>query len=138
MKRLVSTALLLLSGAALSDTAALVSALQSCRGQAEQEQRLACYDALDLDKLSQVIEPRFAGELSVETERFEVKEPTILRYLSDGAIFVLSLHDHQGAIVQNLHIGGGGEDTYLINEAGEYYLRVNGSTTWRIWLEPQS
>ncbi len=61
----------------------------------------------------------------------------MLRYQSDGPIFVLYLKAPDDTVIQNLHIGGGGEDSYLIDRPGTYYLDVSGSESWRIWLEPQ-
>ncbi|WP_415894608.1 hypothetical protein ACMXYQ_09290 [Neptuniibacter sp. PT34_22] len=128
---LISTGLLSVS---LPVSADINAAFEQCRALVQPERRLECYDNLDLKALS-ASKPNFAGRRTAKTEMFKVSEPTQLRFQSDGAIFVLALHDSEDNIVQNLHIGGGGEDTYLIEEAGDYYLRVNGSTTWRIWLE---
>lgn len=96
--------------------------------------RLACFDR----EARKPVEPRFAGRLSKITEPFSIEQPTLLRYQSDGPIFVLYLKDADGAVVQNLHIGGGGEATYLIEQPGTYFLDVNGSESWRIWLEPEA
>ena len=96
--------------------------------------RLACFDR----EARKLVEPRFAGRLSKITEPFSIEQPTLLRYQSDGPIFVLYLKDADGAVVQNLHIGGGGEATYLIEQPGTYFLDVNGSESWRIWLEPEA
>ena len=90
--------------------------------------RLACFDR----EARKLVEPRFAGRLSKITEPFSIEQPTLLRYQSDGPIFVLYLKDADGAVVQNLHIGGGGEATYLIEQPGTYFLDVNGSESWRI------
>jgi len=128
---LVSTGLL---SASLPISADVNAAFEQCRAIVQPERRLECYDNLDLKALS-AKKPNFAGKRTAKTEMFKISEPTQLRFQSDGAIFVLAVHDSDDNIVQNLHIGGGGEDTYLIEEVGEYYLRVNGSTTWRIWLE---
>lgn len=128
---LISTALMTASVPVSAD---FNTAFDQCRALVQPEGRLQCYDNLDLQTLSEA-KPSFAGKRSAKTEMFELVEPTQLRFQSDGAIFVLAVHDSEDNIVQNLHIGGGGEDTYLIEEVGEYYLRVNGSTTWRIWLE---
>lgn len=104
-----------------------------CRTMAENAARLDCYDRL----ASKVVPPRFSGRLTVETEPFEIERPTVLRYQSDGPIFVMYLRDAQNNVVQNLHIGGGGEDTYVIEKPGTYSLHINGAETWRVWLEPQ-
>lgn len=106
--------------------------LRSCAGHTEDAKRLACFD----DAVRDLSAPRFIGRLSETTSPFRVDGPTRLRYQSDGAIFVLYLKDANGEIVQNLHLGGGGEDDYLIERAGTYSLHINGSETWRIWLEP--
>ncbi len=94
--------------------------------------RLACYDR----EVRKLVEPRFAGRLNRITERFLVQEPTRLRYQSDGAIFVLYVKSDADEVVQNLHIGGGGEASYVIERPGTYFLEINGSESWRIWLEP--
>ncbi len=119
--------------------AAVGRALEHCREKPAAAARLACYDQIDVQRLEQVARPRFAGKLSHKTDVFEIVQPTRLRYQSDGAIFVLALHREDGSVEKNLHIGGGGEDRFLIRQPGRYFLRINGSTTWRIWLEaPES
>ena len=60
-----------------------------CRAMAESEARLGCYDKL----ASRVVPPRFAGRLTVETEQFRIDAPTVLRFQSDGPIFVMYLRD---------------------------------------------
>ncbi len=93
--------------------------------------RLACYDIA----VRKLVAPSFSGRLNKTTGSFAIARPTLLRYQSDGAIFVLYLKAADGAVVQNLHIGGGGEATYLIEQPGTYFLDINGSESWRIWLE---
>ncbi|MCW2318348.1 hypothetical protein M2322_003917 [Rhodoblastus acidophilus] len=46
------------------------------------------------------------------TELFTLDRPHRLRFRSDGVIFVLYLMDAKGEAIQNLHIGGAGEDEY--------------------------
>lgn len=104
-----------------------------CAGVKDNAKRLMCFDKAT-QKLSA---PRFEGRLGLSTEPFEVKGRTRLRYQSDGVIFVLYLKDARGEVLQNLHIGGGGEDSYLIETAGTYSLQINGSESWRVWLEPE-
>lgn len=103
-----------------------------CLSIEDSTERLGCYDR----EVRKLIEPRFAGRLNAVTEPFEISGPTRMRYQSDGAIFVLYLKTGLDDVVQNLHIGGGGEDSYVIEKAGTYFLQVNGSEGWRIWLEP--
>jgi hypothetical protein len=109
------------------------SKVQACAQIAAERERLACYDR----EVRNLVEPTFLGRLSKTTDRFRIDAPTLLRYQSDGPIFVLYLKASDDTVVQNLHIGGGGEDSYLIDRPGTYYLDVSGSETWRIWLEPQ-
>ncbi|MEM0912306.1 MAG: hypothetical protein AAGJ37_15125 [Pseudomonadota bacterium] len=109
-------------------------AYDNCRKLVQPNRRLDCFDNLDLNKLLSN-KPRFSGKHTVKTEMFTIEEPTVLRYHSDGTIFVLAIHDSSGDVIQNLHIGGGGEATYLMETPGDYFLQVNGSTTWQIWLE---
>lgn len=106
---------------------------RACLVIADNEERLACYDR----EVRKLIEPQFSGRLNKVTDRFLIDRPTRLRYQSDGAIFVLYLKSDTNEVVQNLHIGGGGEDSYLIEKPGTYFLDVSGSESWRIWLEPQ-
>lgn len=106
--------------------------LRRCLTVVEDAARLVCYDRA----VHSLIEPRFKGRLSAVTEPFEVSGPTRMRFQSDGAIFVMYLRAADGAVVQNLHLGGGGEDSYIIQQAGRYSLHINGSEGWRIWLEP--
>lgn len=108
--------------------------ISDCLSIRDDSGRLACFDR----EARKLVEPRFAGRLSKITEAFSTKQPTLLRYQSDGPIFVLYLKAADGAVVQNLHIGGGGEATYLIEQPGTYFLDVNGSESWRIWLEPEA
>lgn len=110
----------------------IASGALSCLGIERGEDRLACFDK-EVRKLS---EPRFSGRLNVVTETFDIAAPTRLRYQSDGAIFVLYLKTKDDDVVQNLHLGGVGEDSYIIEKPGTYFLQINGSEGWRIWLEP--
>ena len=112
--------------------ASLRQAFGRCRAIEAEPERLRCYDKL----AGQVSPPRFQGRLTLQTEPFETSGPTVLRFESDGPIFVMYLKDAKGGILQNLHIGGGGSATYLIEQAGTYSLHINGSETWRIWLDP--
>lgn len=106
--------------------------VKACLTIAGDSERLRCYDRA----AKGLTAPRFAGRLSLVTERFAISQPTWLRYQSDGAIFVLYLKTGDDEVVQNLHIGGGGEDSYLIENPGTYFLQINGSEAWRVWLEP--
>lgn len=108
--------------------------VRGCLSVKPDDARLACYDR----EVRNFVEPTFSGRLSKTTDRFHVDGPTLLRFQSDGPIFVLYLKSAaDNAVVQNLHIGGGGEDTYLIERTGTYFLDVSGSESWRIWVEPQ-
>jgi hypothetical protein len=113
-----------------NDTA---KALSACHGLMDEKERLKCYDAIAL----QVSPPTFSGRLTATTERFTIMAPHVLRYESDGPIFVMYLKNDAGEVVQNLHIGGGGQERYVIEQPGTYFLTVSGSETWRIWLAPQ-
>ncbi|MGQ0673396.1 MAG: hypothetical protein ACT4N2_11060 [Hyphomicrobium sp.] len=108
------------------------SGATACLDIADGAGRLACYDR----EVRKLVKPDFEGRLNIVTDRFDISAPTRLRFQSDGAIFVLYLKSAEGEVVQNLHIGGGGEDAYVIERPGTYYLQINGSESWRIWLEP--
>lgn len=110
----------------------LATALQTCRLQTDERRRLACFD----DLARRNAPPRFAGKLGMRSEPFRLDRPHVLRFRSEGVIFVLYLLDEKGDVVQNLHIGGTGEDSYLIERAGTYSLQIDGSAEWRIWLDP--
>ncbi len=110
----------------------ILQALQICHRMKDVKARLLCFDNL----ARQNAPPRFAGKLGFKTKPFEINEPHILRYRSEGVIFVLYLFDAKGEVVQNLHIGGGGEDSFLIDKPGIYSLQIDGSATWKIWIDP--
>lgn len=104
----------------------------ACRQMEDKEKRLQCYDEAAL----KLLPPRYSGRLGYITEPFKLNGPHRLRFRSYGAIFVLYVRDEDGNVLQNLHIGGGGEDTYTIKSAGTYSLKIHGSAAWSIWLEP--
>lgn len=108
-------------------------AFSKCRRIEAPEDRLRCYDRYE----ARISPPRFSGRLTFNTERFEVDRPTVLRFQSDGPIFVMYLKDDHDSVVQNLHLGGGGEGAYLIEKTGSYSLQINGSESWRVWVEPE-
>ena len=108
------------------------SALQTCRIINSTEQRLACFDEV----ARRYAPPTLKGKLGHVTEVFNLDVPHILRFKSHGVIFVLYLRDGEGNVLQNLHVGGRGEDEYLINQPGQYSLKIDGSAGWEIWLEP--
>lgn len=110
-----------------------LDAFKRCRSVPDDTARLSCFDAA----VGGLEVPTFEGRLSLLTEPFELKGPAILRFQSDGAIFVLYLKAADGTVLQNLHIGGGGEDRYRIETAGTYRLQINGSESWRVWVEPE-
>ncbi len=111
---------------------ALVDALQECRRVEAPSDRLACFDRVAQKNAP----PRFAGKLGYKTKPFEIDKPHFLRFRSEGVIFVLYLLDENGEVLQNLHIGGGGEDTFLIDKPGTYSLQIDGSAAWKIWIDP--
>lgn len=137
--KLIAAAVLLLSTTATAlgqavEIEGLRRDFQACHAIADAKMRLPCYDAM----VTKIEKPTFEGKLSEELPFFKVDHATMLRYQSDGPIFVMYLKDEKGAIVQNLHIGGGGESTFLITKPGTYNLQVSGTDTWRVWVEPQA
>lgn len=110
----------------------IVAALQTCRAIENNEARLSCFD----DVAEKNAPPKYAGKLGYKTKPFKLDRPHMLRYRSKGVIFVLYLLDKKGKVLQNLHIGGGGEETYLIEQPGTYSLQIDGSAGWKIWLDP--
>ena len=115
------------------------NAFEACRGMVQPERRLRCFDELPtFEMLQKRTPPTFSGKRTVDTNPFYLSSPTLLRYQSDGVIFVLGIQNEHGVTIKNLHIGGGGEDTYLIEEPGVYSLAINGSDTWKIWLTPDT
>ena len=128
---LPTLALLAITSEAAASSIDIPSELQGCRTLVDGDQRLACFDVL----ATRHSPPRFEGRHGATTEAFAVTAPQRLRYQSDGAIFVMYLRDAQGQVLQNLVLHGGGEDSYAIDTPGTYSLQVNGSETWRIWLD---
>jgi len=59
-----------------------------------------------------------------------------MRYLSESAIFVLYVKNAAGQVVQNINGGGGDSGSYVIAEPGTYYLQINASESWKVWLIP--
>lgn len=110
----------------------IVRALQDCGAIDHDEKRLRCFDELALKNAP----PKFSGKLGRKTTPFTINRPHVLRYRSKGVIFVLYVLNDKGKVVQNLHIGGGGEESYVIEQAGTYSLQVDGSAGWKIWLDP--
>lgn len=111
----------------------VVKELSKCRKMIENNTRLNCFDRV-AKKFSP---PLYTGRESKISDVIKIDRPHRLRFRSYGAIFVLYLRDLEGNVLQNLHIGGTGEDTYLIEEPGEYTLKMLGSDRWEIWLEPE-
>ena len=107
-------------------------ALQQCRLKKDDKERLSCFDEL----ARRFAPPTYKGRLGTVTDNFTLKEPHLLRYRSQGVIFVLYLRDKEGNVLQNFHIGGGGEKDYLIKKPGIYSLKIHGSASWEIWLDP--
>lgn len=126
--------LLLLSALAQPACAARdnLDAIKACMKEKTDGTRLECFDK----EILKLVKPTFEGRLDVVTDPFTIDVPTLLRFQSDGVIFVLYVKTIKDEVVQNLHIGGGGESTYLIEKPGTYFLQVNGAEGWRIWLEP--
>ncbi|MEM6606719.1 MAG: hypothetical protein AAF671_13225 [Pseudomonadota bacterium] len=114
-----------------SPIAALRNALQDCRALPDAK-RLACFDQLAQANAP----PDYSGKLGFRTELFTVAEPTRLRFRSQGVIFVLYVLTESNEVLQNLHLGGGGEGDYVIKNPGRYKLQIDGSARWQIWLEP--
>lgn len=110
----------------------IVKALQRCRAIKLAETRLSCFD----DVASRNSPPKYAGKLGYKTAPFKIERPHVLRYRSKGVIFVLYVLDEKGEVIQNLHIGGGGEETYILETPGTYALQIDGSAGWKIWIDP--
>lgn len=127
----LALALCCAAGPGLAQT--VTETLLGCRAIGPTVERLACYDALARKQAP----PRFQGSHNAVTEFFTLDHPHRLRFRSDGVIFVLYLMNDRGEVVQNLHIGGAGEDEFLIDKPGVYQLRINGAEGWRIWLDPE-
>ena len=129
-RRLVSTAFCLVAPFATM-AQQLPEALAACRGIAENDQRLACYDAIP-DGQNDLV---FSGSGSAVTPFFDVEDSRKMQFESQDVIMVLYLLDEQGQVVQNLHLGGASRSTYQIDVPGRYQLQVNASGGWRITLD---
>jgi hypothetical protein len=108
------------------------AALQKCRAIGADIERLQCFDSV----AKQFAPPTYKGKLGKVTELFKLDVPHRLRYRSYGVIFVLYVRDDDKNVIQNLHLGGGGEGEYIIDVPGWYSLSIDGSAGWEIWLEP--
>lgn len=104
-----------------------------CKAMEGAEAKLACYERIG----QRFSPPTFQGRLTLQTEPFDIDRPTLIRFESDGVIFVMYLKDERGDVVQNLHIGGGGASEYLVEKPGRYSLLINGAESWRVWIEPR-
>ncbi|GLK64742.1 MULTISPECIES: hypothetical protein [Paracoccus] len=127
--------LVILVSAALAAAPALgfdpAAALDACRGERDDAQRLACYDRLAARK--PVVEHRGAGNRILPL--FDLSKPTRLVFESMDAIMVVYLLDASGAVIQNLHQAGTGSGSFLIERPGRYGIQVNASGGWLIRLE---
>ena len=112
----------------------VISGLNSCLMLSEDSPRLACYDRLAKENAP----PDYSGKLGFRTQPFDLDRPHRVRFRSQGVVFVLYVLDANGSVVQNLHLGGGGEDSYVIETPGRYSLQIAGSARWKIWIEPMS
>ncbi|MEG4642815.1 MULTISPECIES: hypothetical protein [Paracoccus] len=127
--------LVILAAAALAATPApgldLAAALGTCRAEADEALRLACYDRLAARKPA--LEHRGAGNRVLP--RFDLDGPARLVFESTDAIMVVYLLDASGAVIQNLHQAGAGAGSFLIQKPGRYGIQVNASGGWLIRLE---
>jgi hypothetical protein len=114
---------------ALSETVA--AKVAACREITEADDRLVCYDALTVTK----IEWEFSGKGNSITPQFEVTAPRQLYFYSDDVVMVLYLLDERGDVLRNLHRGGTGAGTYLIETPGRYAVQVNASGGWVVRVE---
>lgn len=108
--------------------------LAICRKISSDIKRLSCYDQAS----ARFSKPTFKGRLGMVTTNFDIHLPTNVRYQSHGVIFVLYLRDKDGNVLQNYHLGGRGEDKFLIKQPGQYSLKIHGSAAWKIWIEPMA
>ncbi len=127
--RLVSILLLLVAGPAAARD--LTAGVAACRSHADDIARLSCYDALPVG--GDVVE--YSGAGSAFTPEFAITRPTRLSFESRDAVMVMYLLDAQGNVVQNLHKGGAGGDSYMIETPGTYRVQVNATGGWRIEME---
>lgn len=105
----------------------------TCRAIGDPAARLACFDALPSPRPEFLAEFRGAG--SKVTPAFDITSAALLSFTSDDAIFVAYLLDAQGAVVQNLHLGGATSGNFLIREPGRYSLQINASGGWHVELQ---
>lgn len=113
-----------------SSASSLATELKLCRELVADQPRLSCYDALFLPSVSNV----FKGQGSGLTPEFMVTAPRLMRFHSSDAVMIVYLLDETGAVVQNLHRGGAGEGTHLIQDPGRYSIQVNATGHWEIQI----
>lgn len=132
-RRLVgaAAALLALSAAPSVKAVDVPTGLTACRQLSDDQARLICYDALVLPIQTR----QFKGSGNAITPRFEVSRPSRLGFESQDAVMVIYLLDASGAVVQNLHKAGAGQDSFLIETPGWYSVQINATGGWRVELE---
>ena len=103
--------------------------LARCAALLSASERLSCFDAL--------AQPGFvhSGTGAAEVP-LDVKEPQLLHYESSDVVLVLEIMQAPQRLIQNIHLGGQGEGSFLIDAPGRYFVRVRASGSWRLWLAP--
>lgn len=126
--RLVALIAALIPNGAVADI--LATSLGTCRAISDNQTRLACYDALPLPGSGEV----FEGKGNGVTPPFDISAPRLLNFESNDAVMIAYLLDDGGRVIQNLHRGGAGRGSYLIETPGRYHLQVNATGGWRMTL----
>ncbi|MBY5986321.1 hypothetical protein [Roseovarius atlanticus] len=89
---------------------------------------MTCFDELAAAEDAE----EFTGSGSGVTPQFDVVAPRLMTFESSDAVMVVYLLNERDEVVQNLHRGGKGEGSYLIEMPGRYHVQVNATGHWKI------
>lgn len=128
--RLVGACALIIGWLAPSQVMAdpVATGLNACRQIASDARRLTCFDELAAAEDAE----EFTGSGSGVTPQFDVVTPRLMTFESSDAVMVVYLLNERDEVVQNLHRGGKGEGSYLIEMPGRYHVQVNATGHWKI------
>lgn len=131
--RLVVLALLISSARATAEVPdAVAQAIMTCRAIEGSDQRLACFDAIQV--VPSGVARHFDGFGTGSIPQFHAEAGTVVEYESGDAILLIDLLDARGEVLRNLHRAGSGIGQHVFDRSGLYKMRVTATGTWQIRL----